>query len=91
LVLQETNLFDCECVSESLLGMTSDDDISSPMHFLPNSTATLGQCPQGCNTLGLWLLLIGVVVFLIFVLRIPTLLITIRYVVAGVKGQDTHP
>lgn len=71
----------CACISESLSSMnTSTHIFSTPSQLLGNSTATAGRCPQKCNTLGIWLLLIGIVVFLIFVLRIPTLLITIRSV-----------
>lgn len=68
----------CACISENLLSEASGD-LTTPTQLLENSTASDGRCPQTCNTLGLWLFLIAIVVFLIFVLRIPTLLITIRY------------
>lgn len=77
--MQQPTLSNCSCITENLFSMSESDQFSIPSQFYPNSTAEVGKCPQDCNTLGLWLLLIAVVVFLIFVLRIPTLLITIRW------------
>ena len=76
--MQRPTFSNCSCIAENLLSMSESDQFSVPSQLYPNSTAVEGKCPQDCNTLGLWLLLIAVVVFLIFVLRIPTLLITIR-------------
>lgn len=63
--------------------MGGSEDFSMASHLLRNSTAVEGKCPQGCKTLGLWLVLVGIVIFLIFMLRIPTILITVRCVGVG--------
>ena len=80
LLLQEPIFSDCICIAENLFSMNVSKGVSTPSQLLANSTAVAGRCPQNCNTLGLWLFLIAIVVFLIFVLRIPTLVITIRSV-----------
>ena len=67
----------CTCVADNLANMQNDPSLFSSF-LIDNATATDGRCPQNCNKLGLWLLIIGVVIFLIFLLRVPTLLITIR-------------
>ena len=56
----------------------NDTDALSSLSLLPNSTATDGRCDQGCNKLGVFLALTAVVLFLIFTLYVPYIVITIR-------------
>jgi len=68
-----TILESCSCVADSL----KMDNLTYQDGAIQN-TATDGKCPQNCNTLGIWLVLIALVIFLIFAMRVPTLLITMR-------------
>ena len=63
-------------MAENLAGMNSLPEVESEV--LANSSATVGKCTQECNTVGLWLLLIGLVVFLAFVMQTPVTIVTIR-------------
>ena len=54
------------------------DSQSSADVLMDFSTADDGWCGSGCSKLGLFAFGIGALVYLIFLLRIPTILVTIR-------------
>ena len=77
----------CSCVVENFYQdskntVANHKDVSLE-EYTGNGTATDGKCKLSCNKLGLFLLSIGILVFLIFVLKIPVVLITIRYDMHG--------
>ena len=43
-----------------------------------SGTAESGICATECHTLPLFLVLVGIVLFLVFMLKIPTVIITLR-------------
>ena len=47
-------------------------------NYIGNSTASNGKCKTNCHNLGIFLFCVGLLVFFIFVLKIPTILVTIR-------------
>ena len=51
---------------------------------LGNGTAENGICATECHTLPLFLVLVGIVLFLVFMLKIPTVIITLRYMFTSV-------
>ena len=66
----------CRCV----LNYQSNASVSS----LGNGTAESGICATECHTLPLFLVLVGIVLFLVFMLKIPTVIITLRYIVEDI-------
>lgn len=67
----------CTCVAENL---SKDKGQHAVLvgEYIGNSTASNGKCKTGCRNLGLFLFCVGLVVFFIFILKIPTILVTIR-------------
>ncbi len=59
----------CSCVLEGL---------QDNMTGLVNATAMSGRCSSDCQTLPLFLVFIGLFLLLIFTLKIPTVIVTIR-------------
>ena len=59
----------------------SEPAIMGPLEYMyiGNGTAVNGKCAVNCNNLGLFLLCSGILIFLLFVLKIPNILVTIRY------------
>lgn len=58
-----------------------------------NRTADMGVCGQDCNYLAGFLVSVTVFVFLIFMLEVPTLLVTIRYLTLSdsiASTRDDH-
>ena len=47
-------------------------------------TAKDGICDQGCNQLWIFVVILGLIIFVLFVLQIPNVIITVRSV--GVRG-----
>ena len=74
----------CSCVAEHLYQLSNDELsgslTSSPSSYLANSTAADGMCDINCHNLAPFLLCAGVLIFLLFVLKIPNVLVTIRWV-----------
>jgi len=68
----------CSCVASNLFFQSNTTFPRTSDLFLSNSTAQNGKCPMECHTLPLFLVLIGIVLFLIFMLKIPTVIITLR-------------
>ena len=73
----------CSCVTENLHHLSNTIAVGGQQGVLihelrDNSTATNGKCKTGCRNLGVFLMFVGVLVFFIFFLKIPTVLITIR-------------
>ena len=79
----------CSCIADNLAsqllergspyyGVNDTDALSSLL--LTNGTAVDGRCDQGCNKLGLFLVLIAIALFLIFILQVPYVIITVRQV-----------
>ena len=64
LLVQNPEFVDCGCL---------DGNITAT-----NRTAEAGLCGQDCNLLAAFLVSVSVFVFLIFMLEVPTLLVTIR-------------
>jgi hypothetical protein len=70
----------CTCVAENL----SKDKTINDQHtvligeYIGNSTASNGKCKTNCRNLGPFLFCVGILVFFIFLLKIPTILVTIR-------------
>ena len=69
---------DCTCVANNVFSDVMSNVIDEKNGSLSNSTAVSGLCPQSCNYLGGFLVCVTVFVFLIFMLEVPTLLVTIR-------------
>ena len=69
----------CTCVAEMQAvesGFSYNDPAS--LVFLSNSTVTEGRCNQSCNTLGVYLGVIAVAIFLVFMLYVPDVIVTVR-------------
>ena len=61
----------CSCIA---------DNLQTLVNITKNATADSGQCDSDCHTLPLFLLFVGLFLLLIFMIKIPTTMITIRYV-----------
>ncbi len=70
-------------MNSDLAQLTSD--------LLPNGTVTEGRCDQGCQLIGPFLLVIGIALFLIFMLQVPYVIITVRYVFTDRGGYCSPP
>jgi len=75
----------CSCIAGNLAtqtlnttGFESSDIYQLTTDLLSNATAVEGRCDQGCNLLGVFLAVIAVALFLIFMLQVPTVIITVR-------------
>lgn len=71
--MQEISFQNCSCIA----GQLELRDVTS----LDNSSAVEGQCDQGCNKLGLYLGVIFFALLLIFILQVPNIIITVRYII----------
>lgn len=85
--VQEPVFENCSCVAENLYlvsqlqgSNTSDPSIAPLEYVYGNSTAADGMCSVNCHNLGPFLFFCGMLIFLLFVLKIPNVLVTIRYV-----------
>ena len=84
--LQRPVFENCSCIADSLAsqslqrgspyGFNDTDALSSLL--LSNGTAVDGRCDQECNKLGPFLVLIGVIIFLILILYVPYIITTVR-------------
>ena len=72
----------CRCVP--------DYQSNASVLSLGNGTAENGICATECHTLPLFLVLVGIVLFLVFMLKIPTVIITLRYVFSLLVLLSTH-
>lgn len=61
------------------------------MQDLVNGTAVDGRCYQGCNKLGIYLGVVFFALLFIFILQVPNVIITVRYVVAIVITNTISP
>ena len=73
----------CSCIAESLhqqfnSSFSAASGMMSSDMFLSNATAETAKCDSGCNRLGLFLFAVGVMIFLLFILRVPTAIVTLR-------------
>ena len=76
----------CSCVAENLYHSSIEDKIEmvGGQHamlirdYIGNSTVSNGKCKTNCHNLGMFLFCVGLLVFFIFILKIPTILVTIR-------------
>ena len=71
----------CSCVAEHLYQLSNDNFAASsvfPWSYLANSTAASGMCSTDCRNLGPFLVCVGILIFLVFVLKIPSILVTMR-------------
>ena len=69
----------CTCVAENLSKDKRQHAVLVGEYIqFGNSTANNGKCKTGCQNLGPFLFCVGVLVFFIFILKIPTILVTIR-------------
>ena len=69
---QNPEFVDCSCVANNVIVVEEKNG------SLSNSTAVSGSCPQSCDFLGGFVVFVTVFVFLIFMIEVPTLLVTIR-------------
>lgn len=77
----------CTCVSSNLASQlfnTTPQYMNTDLTQLTfdlsiNGTAKEGRCDQGCNLIGPFLVVIGIALFLIFMLQVPYVIITVRY------------
>ena len=47
--------------------------------LLSNSTAANAQCPEECDKLPVFLVSVGLVLYLVLILKIPSVIITLRF------------
>lgn len=80
--LQKPVFENCSCVAEHFyLDSITDPTVTNTrelLEFTGNSTAANGMCSTNCHLLGPFLFLCGLLIFLLFVLKIPNVLVTIR-------------
>ena len=71
----------CSCVAENLSKFKTFADQHAVLTgaHIGNSTAINGKCQINCHNLGIFLFCVALLVFFIFILKIPTILVTIRY------------
>ena len=85
--LQRPVFENCSCVAANLGLRQLTDNITteflSDEEILAMSTATEGQCDNGCIGLGPFLALSIIALFLIFLLQVPNIFVTIRYGMAN--------
>ncbi len=65
----------CGCVAANLYNNITESDFSA---ILANSTATRGLCTIPCSYLAGFITLVTIFVILIFLIRVPFLLVTLR-------------
>ncbi len=78
---QDPILENCGCVANNLYSsmiQNGDAALSNVNSVLANSTATRGICQTPCQLLAPFIVLVTIFVFLIFLIRVPFLLVTIR-------------
>ena len=70
----------CSCIAVGFAqSNTTTAYLQNESTLLYHGTATDGVCDRNCNQLGLFAAGIGVLLYLIFMLKIPTTLVTLRY------------
>ena len=76
----------CSCVAENIYHSSNESlathqqtTLVQEYNVMGSSTAINGKCKTNCRNLGFFLLVVGMIVFLVFLLKIPTILVTIRY------------
>ena len=83
---QEDDFDRCRCVADRLSAVNSS---TYSTLLAANSSASDGLCGRDCGLkLGLFLALIGVGLFTVFMLQIPNVIVTIRWV--GVAFSTSH-
>ena len=84
--LQRAVFENCSCVAEKFYhhpnAAVSEDSYWSLV--LTNGTASDGKCKQDCNTMPVFLVFVAIFLFLVFIIKIPTYIITLRYVISHV-------
>ncbi|XP_064382553.1 solute carrier organic anion transporter family member 4A1-like isoform X2 [Halichondria panicea] len=75
--IQNVTYENCGCVAANLRNNMMDSDFGT---ILANSTATRGLCPLPCSFLLGWIVMVTISVILIFLIRVPFLLVTLRSV-----------
>ena len=74
----------CSCIADSLWQGSSHGVIApsiaslDELLLLSNSTAANAQCPEECDKLPVFLVSVGLVLYLVFILKIPSVIITLR-------------
>ncbi len=71
------------------LALNLTDDALSFEELVERSPAKVGVCDQSCKSLGIYLAISIIGLFLIFLLQVPNIIITIRYVYkrySSIKG-----
>ncbi len=74
--LQNVTYENCSCIASNLYDKMTETDFNT---ILESSTASRGLCPTPCSFLPAFVVLVALFVFLIFLIRVPFLLVTIRY------------
>ena len=78
-VLQIPMFENCSCIANNLYDdMLSTGMASGYRNLLSNSTAARGLCEASCSFLPGFLAVVGIFIFLIFLIRVPFALVTIR-------------
>lgn len=69
----------CSCIANNLYSdMLSTGMASDYSNLLINSTAARGLCGDSCSYLPVFVVVVTIFVFLIFLIRVPFVLVTIR-------------
>ena len=89
IALQNPVFENCSCIAEGLGGPNTSFVFAERLRI--NGTADSRLCEKDC-TLTLVVFVIGIfaMIFTIFLLKVPTIIITIRYVLRTQRGQRRH-